>query len=48
MDQRQRLMLQTCRRALIAALNAIEDSLGMERTVPPKAQRRACRRGSVN
>lgn len=41
MNDRTRNLLITLRAALIMALNAIDDALGIERTVPCRAARRA-------
>lgn len=41
MDARTRLLLITLRRALIAALGAIEDVLQMDRSVPCRRDKQA-------
>lgn len=41
MNDRTRSLLITLRAALIMALNAIDDALGLPRTVPSRAERRA-------
>lgn len=43
MDDRTRALLLTLRAALLMALGAIEDALGMPRTVPNRRERRAGR-----
>jgi hypothetical protein len=40
MDDRTRVLLVTLRAALIMALGAIEDALGLPRTCPPREERR--------
>jgi hypothetical protein len=39
-DDRTRIMLLAVRRALLMALAAIEDALGLPRSVPCRAERR--------
>lgn len=41
MDDRTRQLLLTLRAALLMALGAIEDCLGMPRTLPSRKERRA-------
>lgn len=41
MDDRTRKLLLTLRAALIMALGAIEDVLGLPRTLPSRTERRA-------
>jgi hypothetical protein len=43
MDDRTRHMLLTLRAALLMALGAIEDALGLPRTLPPRRERREAR-----
>ena len=43
MHDRTRNLLLTIRAALIMALGALEDALGMPRTLPPRKDRRAGR-----
>jgi hypothetical protein len=45
MDDRTRQLLLTLRAALLMALGAVEDVLGMPRTLPPRKDRRAERAG---
>jgi hypothetical protein len=45
MDDRTRHMLLTLRAALLMALGAIEDALGLPRTLPSRKERRAERTG---
>jgi hypothetical protein len=42
-NERTRQLLITLRAALIMALNAIDDCLGMPRTIPCRAERRGLR-----
>ena len=39
MDERQRILLMTFRQALIMVLGALEDYMGMPRSVVPKRKR---------
>ncbi len=43
MDDRTRAMLLALRAALLMALGAVEDALGLPRTVPSRKERRAHR-----
>jgi hypothetical protein len=43
MDDRTRVMLLAVRAALIQVLGAVEDALGLPRTLPSRADRRAAR-----
>jgi hypothetical protein len=43
MDDRTRQLLLTLRAALLMALGAIEDALGLPRTLPPRRERREAR-----
>lgn len=45
MDDRTRQLLFTLRAALLMALGAIEDALGLPRTVPTRKERRENRIG---
>jgi hypothetical protein len=47
MDDRTRHMLLTLRAALLMALGAIEDALGLPRTLPSRTARAARARGFV-
>lgn len=42
-----RCTLEALRRALIMLLNAIDDALGLPRTIAPKDERRMVRRGII-
>jgi hypothetical protein len=43
MDDRTRVMLLAVRAALIQVLGAVEDALGLPRTLPSRAERRRTR-----
>jgi hypothetical protein len=43
MDDRTRSLLMALRAALLMALGAVEDALGLPRTLPSRAERRAAR-----
>jgi hypothetical protein len=43
MDDRTRVMLLAVRAALIQVLGALEDALGLPRTLPSRSERRAAR-----
>jgi hypothetical protein len=48
MSERHRKLFITLRAALIMALNAVDDILGIPRTVPCRSERHAALRGVID